>query len=43
MSGLQALEVVGRQRRWDMVKASITKVIDRVSELELKGEYIHLL
>ena len=41
MSGLEGLDVAGRRRRRGVVKASITKLIDRVRELELKGEFTH--
>ena len=41
MSGLQDLDVAGRRRRSGVVKASITKLIDRVRDLELKIELSH--
>ena len=43
MSGLhvQGLDVAGRRRWRGVVKASITKLIDRVRELELKDELTH--
>ena len=41
MSGLEDFDVAGRRRRRGVVKTSITKLIDRVRELELKGEFTH--
>ena len=41
MSGLQDLDVAGRRRRRGVVKASITKLMDRVHDLELKVGLSH--
>ena len=41
MSGLQDLDVSGRRRRRGVVKASITKLTDRVEDLELRVALSH--
>ena len=41
MSGLQSLDVTGRQHRRGVVKASFTKLIDLVGELEGKVKLTH--